>query len=66
MTVFETGISIEGNAFGIGEMGAAFGETTTSGSELTIDYRALSPISANKFEFLMVGTIVPEPGSMAI
>lgn len=64
---FMSGINIEGSGFGINEMGAALGETTTSGSQLNIHYRALSPININKYEFTMVGTTgVPEPGSMSL
>ncbi len=57
-----TGIQIQGNGFGINPTGAARGETLIPGVSLVnVTYSVLAD---NKFEFFMVGRLVPEPSGL--
>ncbi len=61
-----SGIELMGTATGIGPMGAAFGETTTSAQvNLPVIIRHTS-LRANKWEFFMVGRTVPEPSTYGL
>jgi len=58
-----SGLTLQGNGFGAN---VAIGETLTMAQQnqpVRVTYTALAN---NKFEFLMVGTIVPEPNSAAL
>jgi hypothetical protein len=60
------GVSITGNGVGISPTGASNGQILNGPtSTLTITHIPLGSF-ANKFEYYMVGVLVPEPASMSM
>ncbi len=64
ITPLAGGLQIQGNGFGISPTGAALGETRL-GTTSTVTFTHAS-LFFQKYEFFMVGQIVPEPGSLGL
>lgn len=60
-----SGIEIQGSGFGVGS-GAADGETMTFAQQNLAVIIRHDSLFREKFEFFMVGTVVPEPNSIAL